>query len=179
MEGMAVQGDVSTLPVRELLGWLARTQASGTLSLSRGMVAWRFELRAGRVELASTTERGSMLGRMLVDRGLLDESQLAAALERGRHSRARLGRTLTRVGLLTPAEVEGVMAAKVETLLEAALSWTEGRFFFDDEAVPSRRPAVPTEIDLAAVIGRPEPQPVSDADVLEVREIGLPPGRAA
>jgi len=46
---MALQGDVRTIPVRELLAWLARRRATGTLSLSRGMEVWRFQLRAGRL----------------------------------------------------------------------------------------------------------------------------------
>jgi hypothetical protein len=170
---MALQGDVRTIPVRELLGWLARRRATGTLSLSRGMKAWRFQLRAGRVELASSAARETMLGRLLVHRGLIDEGQLADALERGRHSRARLGKTLARSGLVSAADLTEVLARKVEGLLEEALSWTEGRFFFDDEARPRKRPAVPTVVDLEEVIGRAQAAPVTvtDADVLEVNEI--------
>jgi hypothetical protein len=178
---MALQGDVATIPMRDLLGWLGRRRASGTLSLSRGMVAWRFQLRAGRVERASSAAPETMLGRLLVERGLIDEAQLAAALERGRHSRARLGKTLARAGLVSAADLAGVLAAKVEGLLEEALSWTDGRFFFDDEPLPRKRPAVPTAIDLEALIGRTaqaEPVTVSDADVIEVSEIS-PRGRAA
>jgi hypothetical protein len=176
---MALEGDVTTIPVRELLGWLAQRRASGTLSLSRGMVAWRFHLRAGRVELASSAARGTMLGRLLVERGLIDEAQLATALERGRRTRARLGKILARSGLVSAAELAGVLTAKVEGLLDEALSWTEGRFYFDDQAVPRRRPAVPSAIDLETVIGRAGTlQPVNEADVLEVSEIA-PPGRAA
>jgi hypothetical protein len=178
---MALTGDVATIPVPELLGWLARRRATGTLSLSRGMVAWRFQLRAGRVELASSAARGTMLGRLLVERGLIDEAQLARALAQGRRSRARLGKTLARAGLVSTAELAGVLAAKTEGLLEEALSWTDGRFFFDDQAMPRRRPAVLSAIDLEALIGRArasEPVAISDADVLEVREIA-PGGRAA
>ena len=74
-----------------------------------------------------------------------------------------------------------MLAAKVEGLLEEALSWTEGRFFFDDEALPRRRPAVPTAVDLEGLIGRfalSEPLAISDADVIEVSEIA-PPDRVS
>jgi hypothetical protein len=177
---MALQGDVATIPVGELLRWLAQKRASGTLSLSRGMAAWRFHLRAGRVELASSAARESMLGRLLVDRGLIDEAQLAAALAQGRRSRSRLGKTLARSGLVSAEALATVLAAKVEGLLREALTWTEGRFFFDDEAVARQKPAVHTPVDLEALLGRvtAEPVAVNDADVLEVREIA-PAGRAA
>lgn len=177
---MALQGDVATIPMRDLLGWLARSRASGTLSLSRGMMAWRFQLRDGRVELASSAARESMLGRLLVERGLIDEAQLAAALERCRRTRTRLGRTLTRSGLVSAGDLGRVLSAKVLGLLQEALGWTDGRFYFDDEALPRRRPAVPSAIALTDVLGRPaaEAVAVSDSDVLEVSEIA-PPERAA
>jgi hypothetical protein len=172
---MALQGDVQTVPVRELLVWLARRRATGTLSLSRGMVAWRFQLRAGCVELAASTDRETMLGRLLVERGLIDQAQLAVALEEGKRTRARLGKVLARQGLVSAAALADLLSAKVEALLEEALSWTDGRFFFDDQPLPRKRPAVRTAIDLRAVIGRGAAQPVTDADVLEVSEIA-PPG---
>jgi hypothetical protein len=177
---MALQGDVGTVPVGELLRWLARRRASGTLSLSRGMAAWRFHLRAGQVELASSAARESMLGRLLVERGLIDESQLAAALAQGRRSRARLGKTLVQSGLVSAETLAGVLAAKVQGLLDEALTWTDGRFFFDDQALPKRRPAVRTAVDLETLLGRAAAAPltVNDADVLEVSEIA-PAGRAA
>jgi hypothetical protein len=170
---MALQGDVRTIPVRELLAWLARRRATGTLSLSRGMEVWRFQLRAGRVEMATSTSRDRMLGRLLIERGLIDERQLEAALKRGQPAGARLGRTLTRAGLVSAAALSEVLTHKMEGLVVDALSWTEGRFYFDDEARPGRRPAIRTTIDVEAVIARAfsAPVAVSDADVLEVNEL--------
>jgi hypothetical protein len=168
---MALQGDVATVPVPELLGWLARRRATGMLSLSRGMSAWRFQLRGGRVELASSAARGTMLGRLLIERGLIDEAQLASALEERRRSRARLGKTLARAGLVSAADLTAVLAHKVEGLLQEALSWPDGRFFFDDEAVSRRRPAVGNAIDLEGLLPRLRPVAVRDADVLEVQDL--------
>jgi hypothetical protein len=174
---MALQGDVTTVPVRELLIWLARRRATGTLSLSKGMMAWRFQLRGGCVELAASADRQTMLGHLLVDRGLIDQPQLEAALAEGKRTRARLGKTLAKQGLVSAGALADLLSAKVESLLGEALTWTEGRFFFDDEPLPRKRPAVRTAVDLRAIIGRGPEQalPVSDADVLEVSEIA-PPG---
>jgi hypothetical protein len=169
---MALQGDVATISMRDLLGWLADRRASGTLSLGRGMVAWQFHLREGRVLLASSANKEALLGELLVERGLIDETQLAAALERCRRSRARLGRTLTRAGLVKPDDLSRVLAEKAQRLLEEALTWTEGSFFFDDTALPKRRPAVQTTVDLAAVL-EAAPVAVTDDDVIEITELAL------
>src|SRR5438105_15459329 len=97
---MALEGDLTTVPVRELWAWLASRRATGVLTLARGMRVWRFHLRDGQVVLATAAAGATPLGRMLVERGLIDEAQLAAALAQGRRSRARLGRTLARQGVV-------------------------------------------------------------------------------
>jgi hypothetical protein len=46
---MAFQGDVKTIALREVLGWLADKRATGILSLSRGLVVRQFHLRLGTI----------------------------------------------------------------------------------------------------------------------------------
>jgi hypothetical protein len=203
---MPLEGDLSTMPVGELLGWLARRRATGQLSLSRGMVARRFHLRSGRVMLASSTEEDHLLGRLLVEAGLLDEDRLHQVLgSRGAvPDRARLGRALVEAGLVSADDIAQVLARKVERLLADALRWTEGRFHFDEEAPARRQAAVSTTVDLAEFLhitpDRPARRPpgrdrvvtVTDADVIEIRPLqerrvgprrgkssrGLPPAAA-
>jgi hypothetical protein len=52
---MPLEGDLETMAVAELLGWLAERRATGQLTMTQGMVARRFHLRGGRVMLASST----------------------------------------------------------------------------------------------------------------------------
>jgi len=184
MEGMSLEGDVETVPVPDLLGWLARRRASGILSLSRGMVVRRFHLRAGRVVLASSSEEQTLLGRLLLERGLIAEPALRDALAARGRAPTRLGKALERAGLVSRAELSGVLAEKVWRLLEDAMAWPDGRFFFDDASLPRKRAAIATPIDLDELLGRappPSPAPrarghvVRDADVLEVQELGNGP----
>lgn len=181
---MALQGDLTTLPVRQLLTWLAEGQVSGQLSLSQGMVVRRFHLRGGKVVLASSSEEPNLLGRLLVDRGLVSQAKLDEVLGgrggRGRR-RPRLGKALAEAGLVSPTVLGRVLAEKVERLLTGALTWTEGTFYFDD-AAPARRPAaLLTSVDLAALLERgPAPadaadeelMAVTDTDVIEILPLG-------
>src|SRR5688572_24565694 len=123
---MPLQGDLHTIPPRELLGWLAQRRASGTLSLSCEMTTWQLQLREGAVSLASSSSEETLLGRLLIERGLLDEQQLAAILEQRGRSKARLGKMLMRAGLVTIADLEWVLAEKVERLLADTLGWNDG-----------------------------------------------------
>jgi hypothetical protein len=172
---MALQGDVSTMPVRELLSLLARTRATGRLSISRGMEARRFHLRDGQVVLASSSERKQLLGKLLVDRGLLDQAQLARALKDRPTPTARLGRTLSKAGLVPANALAQVLADKIEHLLNDLLTWQDGQFHFDPgvAAEPEEVPTgVSASIDLEALLSRHAEQAaktwvVADADVIE------------
>ena len=175
---MALQGDLHTISPRELLGWLAQRRASGTLSLSRDMITWQLQLREGAVSLASSSTEETLLGRLLIERGLIDEQQLAAILEQRGRSKARLGKMLMKAGLVTIADLEGVLSEKVERLLADTQVWDDGRFFFDDSAPAKKRPAVEASVDLAALLDRTsaaaEGEVVADADILEVTEVTTP-----
>jgi hypothetical protein len=177
---MALQGDLSTMPVRQLLTWLADGRATGQLSLSHAMVVRRFHLRGGRVMLASSSEEPNLLGRLLVERGLVKEAELERVLDQRGGTRPRLGKALAEAGLVSPAALSQVLAEKVQRLLTGALTWTEGTFYFDDEAPARRQAAVSTSVDLAAVLelargaGRrsgEETMAVTDADVIEMHSI--------
>ena len=134
---MAFEGDVATFPVGDLLAWLAQRRATGVLSLTRGLTARRFYLRAGEVRLVSSSEQEMLLGQLLVERALLKPEALAQALAARGRSRARLGRLLTRGGLVPRAELQAILADKTRRLLADAIAWRDGRFFYEAQAALS------------------------------------------
>lgn len=182
-----MQGDVATLPVRELFGWLARTRASGRLSLSRGMAARRFHVANGEVMLVSASDSESRLGQLLVERRLMTQAALRKALSVPREGEARLGQTLVESGLISRTVLGVVLAESIERLLVDTLAWTDGQFHFDEAALPSRAEAIPAAVSLADVLDRPvvaarpvkgrppvrDAVPVEDADVLESAPIAV------
>jgi hypothetical protein len=161
---MAFEGDVATFPVGDLLAWLAQRRATGVLSLTRRLTARRFHLRAGQVRLVSSSEQEMLLGQLLVERAMLGPDALAQTLASRGRSRARLGRLLARGGLVTPAQLQAILAEKTRRLLADAITWKDGRFFYDsvDETAPDtvrrRRArsedqrAVAVVVDLAAAL---------------------------
>jgi hypothetical protein len=128
---MAFEGDVATFPVGDLLAWLAQRRATGVLSLTRRLTARRFHLRAGQVRLVSSSEQEMLLGQLLIERAMLGADALAQTLAARGKSRARLGRLLTRGGLVTPAQLQAILAEKTRRLLADAMTWEEGRFFYE------------------------------------------------
>lgn len=161
---MAFEGDVATFPVGDLLAWLAQRRATGVLSLTRRLTARRFHLRAGQVRLCSSSEQEMLLGQLLIERALLGPDALAQTLASRGRSRARLGRLLARGGLVTPAQLQEILAEKTRRLLADAFTWEDGRFFYeaaDETAADSVRRrrarsedqrAIAVVVDLAAAL---------------------------
>jgi Domain of unknown function (DUF4388) len=186
---MPLEGDLETMAVAELLGWLARRRATGQLTMTQGMVARRFHLRNGRVMLASSTEEGHLLGRMLIEEGLIEADHLAGVLGSRSESmtRARLGKELVEAGLVSADDIALTLTRKVHRLLADALTWRAGRFHFDEAEPVRRRAAVSTTVDLAEFLeerglpvkadpprsppGRGRVWTVTDDDVIEIRPL--------
>jgi hypothetical protein len=189
---MALEGDVTTFPLGDLLAWLAGRGATGVLSLTRGLTNRRFHLRAGQVRLVSSSEQEMLLGHLLVEHKLVDADALAQALAGRGRSRARLGRLLARGGLVTPPQLQAILREKVRRLLADALTWSEGRFFYaptealqdaEEDLRRARREdkrGIAVAVDLQAILEqiRREPPPaaepinedcfvIDDNDVLE------------
>jgi hypothetical protein len=181
MESMALEGDVRTFPLNELCAWLARSSATGDLTLARGMTIRRFHLRAGQIRRVSSSEQEMLLGQLLVERKLLLPEALAQALAGRGRSRARLGRLLLRGGLVTGRELRGILAEKVRRLLADALTWDEGRFFYeaaeprndgDEPSRDARRGEIAVAVDLRAALDQigaaaDDYEIVEDSDVIE------------
>lgn len=167
---------------------------SGTLSLSRGMVVRQFHLQRGRVMLSSSTDQQMLLGHLLIERGIVAPEQLQSALATRQGSRLRLGTVLMRAGMVSAADLRGVLTEKVRRLLRDALAWTDGEFFFEAGLAP-KRSAVAAVVSLADVLKLPaQTQAISvdahgsvdganvlvtDDDIIEIIELARPRRRPA
>ena len=83
-----------------------------------------------------------LLGLLFFERALLGRDALALRLAARGRARARLGRLLARGGLVTPAQVQAILGEKTRRLLADAITWDEGRFFYeaaDEPAAASER----------------------------------------
>ncbi len=133
--------------------------------------------------LSSSTDQEMLLGRLLVERGIVDRTQLQAALDTRQGSRLRLGAVLKRSGMVSAEALRSVLTEKVRCLLLDALAWTDGNFFFDTGPLP-KRSAVAAIVDLAEVLALPakihiEPAEandviVTDDDIIEIIELTRP-----
>ncbi len=139
-----LMGSFGTMPLQELVEFLARRRATGTLTCERGTVRKAVQMRAADAVGAASNDPREFLGQLLINFGHISEEQLAKAFQTQEETKIRLGKVLVMVGLVSPQTIREVLAIKIrETLLDAFV-WDSGVFHVDD--VP---PKSADELDVA------------------------------
>jgi Domain of unknown function (DUF4388) len=131
-----LMGTFALMPLVDLVEFLARRKASGTLTCERGTVRKTVHLLDGMAVGAASNDPREYLGQLLTNFGHITEEQLNKAFETQVETKIRLGQVLTMVGLVTPQVITETLAIKIrETLLDAFL-WDSGVFYLDESPPP-------------------------------------------
>jgi hypothetical protein len=93
----------------------------------------------------------TLLGQLLLDAGVIDESQLQAALEAHRASGSPLGSSLVKLGLATQHDIEEILRAKAKRELADAESWGDAESSFTSADAPTGT-LVPIAVDVLAIL---------------------------
>jgi hypothetical protein len=132
----ALMGSLGLMPLHEVVDFLGRRRATGTLVCERGTVRKSCHVVDGVATEASSNDPREYLGQLLINFGHITEEQLAKAFQTQQETRIRLGRVLVMVGAVKQATVRESLALKIrETLLDAML-WDSGAFHFDESPPP-------------------------------------------
>jgi DNA-binding response OmpR family regulator len=156
----ALAGDLGIVRVADVLSLLAAQQQSGVLDTSRDGSRVRVYFTHGRVDLATAAGVAEefLLGRYLVEDGILQRSDLTAALaeERKREEPRLLGEALAARGLVTEAHIAQASRRQTSALVHEILRWNRGRFAFTagrDHPDPVRSASHALAVDRLVVEG--------------------------
>lgn len=129
---MPFLGDLTDLPVADLLSIFHLRGLSGRLSLQSDRAQAVITLRRGRLIAVTSTSPPRRLGELLVEAGHLtrERCQRALALQSDRLIGQPLGRVLVAEGWVTRRRLEQVLTVQAEAILYDALTWIEGSFHF-------------------------------------------------
>lgn len=146
-----LSGDISLMPLPDLVIWLANRRLTGVLQVELGTIRKEFVLVDGAVIRASSTEPREYLGQFLIHGGLVTDTELRTAVETQYETNVRLGRILVMIGAVTEEMVVQLLKVKItETLLES-FRWTSGRFVFVDHRPNDRTPEIEVSVPLVNV----------------------------
>jgi eukaryotic-like serine/threonine-protein kinase len=122
-------GDFKETPVLRLIHRLARTKATGMLSLEgRAGVLKEAYITEGQPQFVNSNIEGERLGNFLLEQKALTPQALQRAVSVMHHFGGRLADTLVGLDLLDPLEAYRLLAKQVAAKLIEAFSWQKGRY---------------------------------------------------
>ena len=127
---MPLFGTLSTMPLPDLLQWLAAGRLSGTLQIERNRVSKAIVFEDGQIVGCSSDDPPERLGQFLIARGKISEEQLRQALARQEAARKHLGTVLVDMNVLSAAELATHLEAKAEETIFSLFDWDDAVFRF-------------------------------------------------
>jgi len=129
---MALAGRLEDVPAAEILQFLAMAEKTGKLTLTTGTEEGLIVFRGGKIIYAASSTLRETLGSVLMNLGLADGPQLAAALKRQHRTgeEKRLGNILVEMGLLTADDLHVALQQQVINVLREMFGWHSGYFMF-------------------------------------------------
>ena len=127
---MPLFGTLSTMPLTDLLQWLASARLTGTLQIERNKVSKSIVFHDGQVIGCSSDDPPERLGQFLIARGKISEEQLCHALTIQESSGRHLGMTIVEMGALSPEELSSHLEAKAEETIFSLFGWDDAVFRF-------------------------------------------------
>jgi hypothetical protein len=151
---MSLRGSLTTMPVGDVFEWLERRHPVGELTLDRANQTRRFQLSAGQVTGASSTDPAEYLGQILLNTGVITEAQLRDAYATQASDGILVGRILVLNGTVAEHALREAIELKIRESLYDALSWTEGSFSFDPTGDTPRPLEVEVALPLEALVAQ-------------------------
>jgi hypothetical protein len=139
------RGDLSTLPLPEILATIDRYRVPGIVSASRDGRLRRVYVDDGLVIFAASNERELGLAPFLSSQGVIDAETAREAEQRRARDGLRMGQVLLQMGILTPERLNAAIAGQIREIVTAAFEWEAGEAVFE---VGARRSAGFVRVDL-------------------------------
>lgn len=128
---MSLSGSLRTMSVEDLLDWIDRRFACGRLTVEQGALVRTFQFDSGYVTGTSSSEPSEQLGRLLVRRGLIQQSALDGAFDVQADTGVLLGKILLMTDAVDEADLRATLEDKILESLCDTFIWSAGAFTFE------------------------------------------------
>jgi len=134
---MELKGNLDSHNLQEIFTTLARNKQIGTLIVSDGESSkYIYFARAGVRLLSSGSRKNIRLGDLLVKRHKITPDQLQAVLARQEETGEMMGKILMDWGLVTEAEIDAAVGSQIEEEIFDLFTWENATFKFSEGAPP-------------------------------------------
>ena len=163
-----LKGQISELPVPEVLQHLRLTRSTGILTLVSGGARKALYLKDGRVVFASSNLPNDRLGEILLREGKITVEEYEASIKAITKGK-RQGKVLVEMGALSPKDLWEGVQFQVKEIVYTVFQWDEGQFHFEESSLPEKE-RITVDLDIqdlhpgraaARRRGRARPGPLS------------------
>ncbi len=148
---MSLKGDLGTMPLPDVLQWVAAGRKTGTLHLAHHSIKKRIILREGRLHSSWSNDPRESLGQFLVRLELATEEQLFRALLEQEAKGRLFGSILIDRGVLSEEDLRRALRLKAEETIFDVFLWPGGDFEFREGEIPGDL-AITIEMPVTPVI---------------------------
>jgi DNA-binding response OmpR family regulator len=126
----ALSGDISSIPLGEILQVLQMQRQTGLLEVTNGKVEISIVLRDGFIDLAQAkgASREFRLGRYFIESAQITREQLDRAVNQSSETKRLLGDTLKHMGLVNDEDLRRALIRQTSEMIYDVLRWERGRF---------------------------------------------------
>ncbi len=146
-----LKGNLSALPLPELLIQLRRTSSTGILSLESEGTRKAIYFHSGRVVFATSNSPSDRLGETLLRLGKISVEEYESSLRQISHGR-RQGRVLIEMGAMAPQDLWEGVDAQVREIVFSLFEWPAGEFTFESTSLPQKEKVTVSFDPLALVL---------------------------
>jgi curved DNA-binding protein CbpA len=129
------QGSLETMPLSNILQWLADSKKTGTLIVTIGAEDKRIVLRNGVIVSASSNLEKERFGNIIIKMGYVTQKQVESLLKEGKETGKLLGKLCAEKGLVPEEKVKSILLEQSVAIVESLLHREEGQFVFLDETL--------------------------------------------
>src|SRR5512143_863105 len=154
LEALAVpggfKGQLSQLPLPDLLQHLRVSASTGILSLVSGGARTALYVKDGRVVFASSNLPNDRLGEILLREGKItveDYESSIKAITKGK----RQGKALVEMGALSPKDLWEGVQFQVAEIVYSVFHWDDGQFHFEESSLPEKE-RITVDLDIRDLI---------------------------
>ncbi|MCU0691882.1 MAG: response regulator [Polyangiaceae bacterium] len=147
-------GDISSMPIGEILQVLQMQRQTGILDVSNGSVSVSISLRDGLVDLAQSRNASPefRLGRYLLERERLTLVQLLEAVDEATKSVRLMGDVLLTKRLVSQEDLRDALVRQTSEMIYEVLRWQKGWFLLHRDARPREAQSAQLGLSVAAIV---------------------------
>jgi DNA-binding response OmpR family regulator len=137
-DGIGLMGDLSCVGLGDVFRLVAQFRRTGVLHVFKEEMRVEVSFTDGKIDLATATgyEEEFLLGRFIIEAGLMSRSDLDNFLQNRAGSSKLLGRQLVKLGFIPLDGLKDAIRRQTQEILYELMRWDRGRFHFHTDRPP-------------------------------------------